>query len=99
MLPQPLRKKLALPIDCKKMFNLTITKANLKSGICEAGQAVTLRVNLVQRQISVCVIDEASSDPDSSTDLQTLRRRLQGLNLLLPRSLNTSNLRHLVKNH
>jgi len=66
---------------------LPVTDLNLKTRICEASQEFTLGVNHVRRQISVCAIDGASSDPYFSTDRQTLRRRLQGSNLFLPRSV------------
>ena len=66
---------------------LPVTDLNLKTRICEASQEFTLGVNHVRRQISVCAIDGASTDPYFSTDRQTLRWRLQGSNLFLPRSV------------
>ena len=66
---------------------LPVTDLNLKTRICEASQEFILGVNHLRRQISVCAIDGASSDPYFSTDRQTLRWRLQGSNLFLPRSV------------
>jgi hypothetical protein len=67
---------------------LPVTDLNLKTRICEASQEFALGVNLVRGQISVRAIDGASADPYFSTDRQTLRRRSQGSNLLLPQSAN-----------